>query len=434
MPNIRLPRRTWPMLTALAALAGVALTPLTACTESTAPPRERVVLLGGLFDLTGNWSTLGEASKAAIELAVDDVNQYLAGNAADLEFAAAVENTRLDPDTALQKAQALRARGVQLLIGPQSSAEVARLKPFVDANGLLLVSQSSTAGSLAIAGDNVFRFTPTDSLEGVAISALMWDDGVRVIVPVWRDDPGNAGLVTAVRARFAALGGTVLDGRAYEAQAPDFAATAADLTGQVEGAIDRYGRGSVAVYLAGFDEVVGLFGAVTPDPVLGSIGWYGSDGVANSAALLRDRPASEFAVRVGYPAPAFAVEEGARDIWQPLAERIRARTGRDPDAYALTVYDAVWVIARGYVASGATSDVEKLKHAFTTAASTHYGATGWTVLNAAGDRRYGDFAFWAIRMDGGAPQWVRVAHYETRTGRLVRLPAAAQTTSVRGEP
>ncbi|HEU5175201.1 MAG TPA: ABC transporter substrate-binding protein [Gemmatimonadaceae bacterium] len=434
MPNIRLPRRMWPMLTALAALAGIALTPLTACTESTAPPRGRVVLLGGLFDLTGNWSTLGEASKAAMELAVEDVNQYLAGNAADLEFAAAVENTRLDPDTALQKAQALRARGIQLLIGPQSSAEVARLKPFVDANGLLLVSQSSTAGSLAIAGDNVFRFTPTDSMEGVAISALMWDDGVRVVVPVWRDDPGNAGLVTAVRARFAALGGTVLEGLAYDAHTTDFTATADNLADQVDAAIRQHGRGAVAVYLAAFDEVVALFGAATPHPILGSVAWYGSDGVANSAALVGDRTASEFAVRVGYPSPAFAVEEGARDIWQPLAERIRARTGRDPDAYALTVYDAVWVIARGYVASGATSDIEKLKHAFTTAASTHYGATGWCVLNAAGDRKYGDFAYWAIRMDGGAPHWERVAHYESRTGRLVRLPAPTQTTSLRGEP
>ena len=34
---------------------------------------------------------------------------------------------------------------------------------------------------------------------------------------------------------------------------------------------------------------------------------------------------------------------------------------------------------------GATLDIDQLKHAFTTAASTQFGATGWTVL-AAGDR------------------------------------------------
>jgi hypothetical protein len=42
------------------------------------------------------------------------------------------------------------------------------------------------------------------------------------------------------------------------------------------------------------------------------------------------------------------------------------------------------------------------------------------VLNEAGDRRYGDFDFWAIRMQDGMPRWTRVALYEGRTGRLTR--------------
>jgi branched-chain amino acid transport system substrate-binding protein len=96
----------------------------------------------------------------------------------------------------------------------------------------------------------------------------------------------------------------------------------------------------------------------------------------------------------------------------------------EPDAFALTVYDAVWVVARGYVASGATLDIAQLKHAFTTAASTHFGATGWTVLNAAGDRKYGDFDFWAVREVDGVPAWTRVAQYETRTRRVVRQATA----------
>lgn len=55
-----------------------------------------------------------------------------------------------------------------------------------------------------------------------------------------------------------------------------------------------------------------------------------------------------------------------------------------------------------------------------TTPATGYGATGWTVLNEAGDRRYGDFDFWAVRMENGVPRWVRVAQYATRTGRIAR--------------
>lgn len=145
-----------------------------------------------------------------MEIAVEDVNRYLARNPARVRFVAAIEDTRLEPELALERAQDLRRRGAQLLIGPQSSAEVAHLKSFVDANDLLLVSPSSTAGTLAIPGDNIFRFTPADSVEGAAISALMWKDGIRAVVPVWRDDAGNAGLEMATRAAFSARSGSVL--------------------------------------------------------------------------------------------------------------------------------------------------------------------------------------------------------------------------------
>jgi branched-chain amino acid transport system substrate-binding protein len=383
-------------------------------------PHAREVLLGGLFSLTGNWATLGQTSAVAVEIAVDEVNRYLEGNAAGLRFRVAVVDTRLEPERALEEVRALHALGAQILIGPQSSAEVAYLKPYVDANGLLLVSHGSTAGNLAIPGDNVFRFTPSDVPEGVANSAMMWEDGIRTIVPVWRDDAGNAGLEAATRAAFSELGGTALEGVSYDTATENFTATAAALRAQVEQAIVAEGADHVAVYLAAFDEVVQLFASAAMDPVLGTVRWYGSNGVALSDALVSDPTAAAFAIRTGYPNPVFGRDEGASEIWGPLVEQIRARTGHEPDGFALAVYDAVWVAARGYTASGATQDIERLKQAFTTAAATHYGATGWAVLNEAGDRRYGDFDFWAIQMEDGVPRWTRVAVYEGRTGRLTR--------------
>jgi branched-chain amino acid transport system substrate-binding protein len=178
----------------------------------------------------------------------------------------------------------------------------------------------------------------------------------------------------------------------------------------------------VGIYLAAFDEVSALFEKALADPLLSSVRWYGSDGVAQSEAILSHPQAVAFAIRTGYPNPIFGLDEGARDIWEPIVQRIRARTNLEPDAFALAVYDAVWVVARGYIASRAPQDMEKLKQAITTAAASGYGATGWMVLNEAGDRRYGDFDFWVIRLEEGEPHWVRVAQYATRTGRITRLP------------
>jgi branched-chain amino acid transport system substrate-binding protein len=192
------------------------------------------------------------------------------------------------------------------------------------------------------------------------------------------------------------------------------------LKAQLEAALAQHGSARVSVFASGFEQVEHLFAAAAGEPVLASVRWYGSDGAAQHEGIVANPRAAEFAASIVYPSPVFALDEGARDIWQPLHARIRARTEHEPSAFAYAVYDAVWTVARAYIASGATDDPEKLRKAFTTAAASGYGATGWTVLNDAGDRRYGDFDFWAVVKTDGQPRWERVARYESRTGRVTR--------------
>lgn len=402
------------------ALAAVlALTAIVACEDSGTLSRlPDDVTIGGVFSLNGNWSTLGVTSKAAMELAVEDVNAYASGRG--LTFRADVRDTRLDPATALSAVQSLRAAGVQVIVGPQSSAELAAIRMYADSNDLLVVSQSSTAGSLAIAGDHIFRFTPADSLEGVAISALMWDDGIRAVIPAWRADAGNQGLHTATAARFNTLGGAVWSGVEYPTAGASWSSVASSVGMQVRQALATRPASQVAVYLAGFDEVADVFAAAAADPVLASVRWYGADGIAGSTALLARPAAVSFAQKVGYPAPIFGLDPSSADKWGPIAARIQARSGVAPDAFALGVYDAVWVAALAYLASDRPAKIEELSANFQTAASSFYGATGWTALNAAGDRRYANFDFFAVQPSGSAHAWVRVAGYDTRAGTLSR--------------
>jgi branched-chain amino acid transport system substrate-binding protein len=401
---------------ALAALA-LGLAGTAGCEDSTGSD-DREITLGGIFSLTGNWMSLGVTSKAAMELAVEDANRYAAGRG--ITFRADIRDTKLEPATALTAVQALRAAGVQLIVGPQSSAELAAIRSYVDANDVIVVSQSSTAGSLAIAGDRIFRFTAADSLEGVASAALMWGDGIRTVVPVWRADAGNQGLHTATRRAFAARGGTVSTGVEYAANATAFAATTATLGTQVRAALAARPAGEVAVYLAGFDEVADVFAAAAADPVLASVRWYGADGIAQSGALLTKPAAVAFAQQVGFPSALFGLDLTARASWQPIATRIQQRAGTAPDAFALAVYDATWVAALAYLASPADVDVDSLATRFVQAAGAYHGTTGWTALNAAGDRQYADFDFWAIRPSGATHAWTRVAGYDTRSGTLSR--------------
>ena len=390
--------------------------------SSTSPAGRQEIVVGGLFSLTGSWASLGAASKAAMEIGVEDVNQYLAEGSSGMHFTASIQDTKLDPAAALTQITALKAAGVEVVIGPQSSAEVASIKAYADANGVLVASQSSTAGTLAIAGDNVFRFTPSDTLEAVALVGLMKADGMATIVPFWRNDAGNVGLQVATRALFASVG-TVKPGVQYAAVQPDFAAALASLKTQVQAAIaERGGTAGVAVAHAGFDEVVDIFRLATADPVLSSVRWYGTDGTALTEPLRVDPTAAAFARRVSFWAPIPGVDAGASARWQPVAARIAARAGAPPDAFGLAVYDAVWVTAQAYLAAGGRGHPAALKTAFVTAANGFYGASGWTALNAAGDRRFGDFDFFALSQSGATSTWTLRAQYDTQRSLLTRIP------------
>jgi branched-chain amino acid transport system substrate-binding protein len=135
-----------------------------------------------------------------------------------------VEDTGLDPATALDRLQTLAGEGVRIFIGPQSGSEVAALKPFADSAGIFLLSQGSTAGSLSIPSDNVFRLVPDDSEEGRAQVALFVQDGIRTVVPLWREDAGNQGLHDAIAQQFPAQGGTVTGGAHFPPATSDFSA------------------------------------------------------------------------------------------------------------------------------------------------------------------------------------------------------------------
>jgi len=52
------------------------------------------------------------------------------------------------------------------------------------------------------------------------------------------------------------------------------------------------------------------------------------------------------------------------------------------------------------------------------AAENFFGATGRGRLNAKGDRAFGDYDVWALRMAEGTPQWTSVANCESGEVRI----------------
>lgn len=79
------------------------------------------VVIGGVFDITGNWSLEGEEGRSAAELAVDDFNEYLVAIGAGWTMTMQVEDAQANASVALDKVQSLKGRGIDLLVGMGSA-------------------------------------------------------------------------------------------------------------------------------------------------------------------------------------------------------------------------------------------------------------------------------------------------------------------------
>jgi branched-chain amino acid transport system substrate-binding protein len=373
----------------------------------------RVFKVGVLVSLTGSGFSLGRSTVAALQIAEEQIKAEAITQHGGYRFKFFVRDTQQNPSKALEAIQDLDKRGVQIIIGPQTSSEVRMIKPYADEHNILVISQGSTASSLSIPDDNIYRLCPDDRLEAEAIVALMQHDGIQHIVPLWRNDAGNNGLHDSVQAAFEALGGTVASGFRYEPSTTDFSAATSSIATQIAGLIGGGTNPSaIAVYLAAFDEVVGIFNAAhSLGAPLSTTEWYGSDGVALSAALTGDATAAAFAASVDYPNPIFGLPDSLQSEWQPIADEIEARTGIKPDAFALSTYDGLFVIQRALEDVGDLKNFAAFKAAFVSEADQYQGITGSLALNLAGDRANGDFDFWAVRSRNGSYSWVRIGSY-----------------------
>ena len=234
------------------------------------------------------------------------------------------------------------------------------VKNFADKNDIIIMSHSSTAPSLAVEGDNVFRFVPDDLNQAKEIAKEMWSQGIRMVIPFWRDDIYGHELMQAVRADFQKLGGEFdkySDKIGYSPRTGQLAASLHRinfvlwdnalklLEKRVENALSKYTPDKIGVYMISLDEVTPIFIQAYNHPVLSKIKWYGSDGTTLNEKLIRNHESALFAVNTSFSSPIYSLQNGEHEKLEELLEEIRSHAHVTPSPYSAVAYDAFWVAA-----------------------------------------------------------------------------------------
>jgi len=357
--------------------------------------------IGALLDLSGDASQSDQYVEQVIVQAQEDAKKL--GVVVGIE----VYNTGGDPSQAAQGMQQLLDKGVRVFVGPSSSSEAQAVLPLANAAGALVVSESSTAQSLAIPGDALYRMCPTSLVESQASSDLIKVQGQRAIVTVNRADIGNTELVTALRSYLARSGVALQPPIVY---ATDHGTDFRDIAQAVGDAVTAAGGGAngVGVYVAGFDEVADLLADANGVPALQGVAFFGGDGVSqNSAMVTSAGPAFFAAAAEGIPSPSLGIPAAKQGEAQQI---MMSSTGQStPDGFALAAYDAVMIMTNAFIAdptfgSGGTKD----RSLFVQNADGYSGVTGTIELNADGDRASAEYDFWAVCYVSGLHNWYSV--------------------------
>ena len=384
---------------------------------------EGTVNIGALLPLSGDASAHGADIAVGVELAEANFNAYLQERGIEWILDVVVEDTMTSPVLAQEKLASLKAKGVNAVVGTYSSAELLNIKGYADNNNMLLISFGSTAPSLAIPDDSIYRFVPDDTRQGPALARLILDSGVTNVVPIWRGDAWGDGLIAATRASLADKGGVVAEGVRYNPEAAEFSVEVSLLSEQVGSYIDEVGADKVAVLIISFSEIINIAQSASQYENLAEIAWVGTDAVVKAHVLVDDPIANELFTTTGFVATQFAPAQSP--VYEGVSSTIVGQIGREPVIYAFSAYDAVWAIGLSILAADAT-DTDSIIAAMPAVLEDYKASLGSIVLNDAGDLDRSNYEIWRL----GETEWTLGSIYVPDTDSIVMVDMDDDTGDV----
>jgi branched-chain amino acid transport system substrate-binding protein len=372
------------------------------------------VNIGLILPLSGDLATHGEENWEGSKLGVVDFNKHLEEIGAGWTLKMTSEDSATSPVIALEKLTSLNAKGIGIVVGPETSSNIRNIKGYADSNNMLLVSCCSSAPALAIPNDSVYRLVPDDSNQGTALSKLIQHEGIEVLVPVWRGDTWGDGLSDATTSSFVQRGGIIDEGIRYNPESPEFSASTSLLAEKIRGYVDEYGEDKVAIVFLGFAEILQFVQSASEHEVLDDVRWFGPGANTKEHKLIEDPIGLEFSTNIQFTTVQVAASKN------PTYEKVQAHLtetlGRTPNTFVHSSYDAVWIIGLAMLETQ-SSDVSAIKAILPEIAENYSGAIGPTKLNEAGDLAQADYEVWGIR-DGA---WVLLGKYSQSTDSVLLI-------------
>jgi len=378
---------------------------------------QNIIQIGVLVDLSSWLSDYGIDAKNTIEIARDDVNNYLIATNEPYRVELFIEDTQASPSEALNKTQFLYNNGVRQIIGPLSTQEFIYILDFTNSSKIILASPSSTGPPqlLGITDPEErtysFRFTPNDLFEAKAIAKVAESLGIKAVLILYIDNPWGSGLNESVVSELEGYNIEVNEIVKYPDPVPiDYTPYITSLENAVQGLGNQYNDSEIAVITINFGELSNILEQVPYDSVLLESTWIGGETVVGQSM-----PCDK-ANRVKLYSPIF---ESKGEGYEELNETFYNLYGTTPKGFSLNAYDTLWVLAlanvenKGFNADKMAENISLIAENYSTGHDAR-SVSGNITFDEFNDRISGNYSIYAIK----DCNWVNIGSWNIDTDTL----------------
>lgn len=362
------------------------------------------IVIGGLLPLTGNASAQGLSYQTAIELAVEDVNIKYSELGLPYQVELSIADTESDPDKAKQLGDEMIQNGIHFIIGPLSSAEMKALENDAKDSDTILIGFGSTTPGLTSQENTIVRLCPDDTIQALALQRLFKKLDISPIIPVVRDDIYGRQFYDLINNLSGNGNFTAIDPIFYDPETESFNETIKEVSNVVK----SIGSDSkIGVLIIGFDEAADILESASHIPEMESLYWFGTDAIALSDTIPKNKDIASFAAKTNFTATIFGELENEPSFIE-FSKRIQEITGMKTTPYAIVINDTVQLAALTEMMS---KDNPNRREIFVDNANHFYGVSGYTSLTPSGDRKFANIDYWRIKDDGNTFTWSKIGRF-----------------------
>ncbi|HEX6087129.1 MAG TPA: ABC transporter substrate-binding protein [Thermoanaerobaculia bacterium] len=280
--------------------------------------------------LTGDQASFGTSTVNGVKLAADEINA--AGGVLGRRIRLVVEDDQGRAEEAASVVTKLiTGADVIALIGENSSNQSLAAAPIAQANGVPMISPSSTNPAVTEKGEFIFRVCFTDPYQGKALASFVRKqlklDTAAILVDKKNDY--SVGLAGVFRKEFEDAGGKIVAEQSYSGGDSEFRPQLTTIRA----------ANPQALFIPGFYTEVGQIAIQARDlglnvPLVGGDGW-------DSPAVIQIGGKS---IEGSYFSDHYFVGD-TRPVVQTFVNEYRKRHGKNPEATAALGYDALKIFA-----------------------------------------------------------------------------------------